>query len=129
MIVKPHYGAKSNKRVKSLVFLGCYLLVLGLGVMLYGFLGARGYEPRGLKPELTTVSSALDVASLAPCPGEYGPAVRDPRAACVWDATTMGSNPVQGADVRWLVYLPTCPVATVQNRALVVCVPMEHWGE
>lgn len=123
------YSGKAHKHRKALVGLGCYLLVLGMGLVLYGFLGARGYEPRGLRPEMTTASTALDVGSLPPCPGEYGPAVRDPHAACVWDATIMGSNPVQGADVRWLVYLPSCPVATVQNEALVVCVSMDHWGE
>jgi hypothetical protein len=123
------YSAKSKVNRNAAVGLGAYLLVLGLGLALYGLIDARGYEPRGLKPETTSASTALDVSSLAPCPGEYGPATRDPQAACVWDATTRGSNPVQGADIRWLVYLPSCPVATVQNRALVVCVPLDHWGE
>jgi hypothetical protein len=121
------YSARDNKRRNALVGLGCYLVAVGLGWLLFGLMG--GHEPRGLKPEMTTASTALDVSSLAPCPGEYGPATRDPQAACVWDAMTRGINPVQGADVRWLVYLPTCPVATVQNQALVVCVPLDHWGE
>jgi hypothetical protein len=123
------YSVRDKRRRSAVFALGLYLLALGFGLMLYGFLGARGYEPRGLKPEMTTASTALDVTSLAPCPGEYGPATRDPRAACVWDASTMGDTRVQGANIRWLVYLPTCPVPTVQNPTLVVCVPMEHWGE
>jgi hypothetical protein len=121
------YSAKDSKRRNALVGLGCYLVVLGLGWLMFGLMG--GHAPRGLKPEMTTASTALDVSTLAPCPGEYGPATRDPQAACVWDATTRGVNPVEGADIRWLVYLPSCPVATVQNRALVVCVPLDHWGE
>jgi hypothetical protein len=123
------YSAKSNKRRNSAMALGAYVAVFGMGMALFLMIDARGYTPRGLKPETTTASTALDVSSLAPCPGEYGPATRDPQAACVWDATTRGVNPVEGADVRWLVYLPSCPVATVQNRALVVCVPLDHWGE
>jgi hypothetical protein len=123
------YSASNNRRRNAVVALGFYVMILGFGLMLFGLMGARGYEPRGLKPEITTASTALDVSTLAPCPGEYGPATRDPQAACVWDATTRGSNPVEGADVRWLVYLPSCPVPTVQNPTLVVCVPMDHWGE
>ena len=123
------YSTQASKHRKALAALWFYLLGFLLGGMLYVELSHRGYELRGLKPVPTAASTALDVSTLAPCPGEYGPAVRDPSAACVWDATTRGGNPVQGAAVRWLVYLPACPVATVQNGALVVCVPLEHWGE
>ncbi len=121
------YSARDNKHRNAIIALGIYLVIVGTGWLLAGLYG--GHEPRGLKPEMTTASTALDVSTLAPCPGEYGPATRDPQAACVWDATTRGINPVEGADVRWLVYLPTCPVPTVQNQALVVCVPLDRWGE
>ena len=123
------YSATHRKSRNALVALGCYLAILGLGLVLFGLIGSRGYEPRGLTPAMTTANTTLDVSTLAPCPGEYGPAVRDPQASCVWDATTRGLTGPHDSDIRWVVYLPACPVTTVQNRALVVCVPLDHWGE
>jgi hypothetical protein len=69
--------------------------------------------------------SRLDVSTVAPCAGEWGPG---PGGAvpCVWDAQTRGSG---GGSVRWLYYsASTCPVATVQPADTVKCLARADWS-
>jgi len=122
---------KQRKRSNRIVAVGCYVLIMFMGWAMFDLMGAHGYDLRGLKPTVTTASTALDVTSLPPCPGEAGPIDRTPRLACTWDAYTQGSAGPNLYAARWLVYLPTCPVPfdTVQNRALVQCIEMSDWGE
>jgi hypothetical protein len=68
----------------------------------------------------------IDVTTVAPCPGESGPAMGDTEP-CVWDTTNTPARFTPSA--HWILYADTCPVDTVQVSRQVVCVPRSKWGE
>lgn len=51
--------------------------------------------------DVPTVSRAVDVSTVAPCPGEAGPG-NQAQAPCVWDGLSQGNGTFTGA--RWLYY-------------------------
>lgn len=68
----------------------------------------------------------LDLATMAPCPGEDGPGAGG--TPCVWDASTMGNGEAGPYQVRWTLYAERCPVNTVQARELIKCVARADWS-
>lgn len=120
---------RRRKSPQRWLVIGCYLLTIALGAVVMW--QTAGPPPAGLARPPAPASTAFDVTSLPPCPGEAGPVGRTPRLACTWDAATQGTQGPRMYETRWLVYLPTCPVPfdTVQNRAFVTCIAMSDWGE
>lgn len=64
------------------------------------------------------VPAPMDLETMAPCPGEAGPA--EPGQSCVWHSTVQGIT--APAEWEWVVYVPVCPVETVQDWTTVLCV-------
>lgn len=67
----------------------------------------------------------LDLATMAQCPGEDGPRDGTP---CVWDAERSSAQ-LNPPVWRWVLYVETCPVNTVQDHRLVRCIPRGEWDD